>query len=100
MFVLSCGLLFASYIWGALAKSFESLLWSNIVAAFAGSSTEALGAAMVNDLFFVHERGGKMGVYMNFISGGNTVGPLVCGFVVTVSVFLDQMGVVQELTVM
>ncbi|KAK4647839.1 uncharacterized protein QC761_104890 [Podospora bellae-mahoneyi] len=83
VFVLSCGLLFASYIWGALAKSFESLLWSNIVAAFAGSSTEALGAAMVNDLFFVHERGGKMGVYMNFISGGNTVGPLVCGFVVT-----------------
>ncbi|KAK0667314.1 putative transporter in the major facilitator superfamily [Cercophora samala] len=83
VFVVSCGLLFASFIWGALAKSFESLLWSNVVGAFAGSSTEALGAAMVNDLFFVHERGGKMGVYMNFISGGNTVGPLVCGFVVT-----------------
>ncbi|KAK4200233.1 putative transporter in the major facilitator superfamily [Triangularia verruculosa] len=83
VFVLSCGLLFASYIWGALATSFESLLWSNVVGAFAGSSTEALGAAMVNDLFFVHERGGKMGIYMNFISGGNTIGPLVCGFVVT-----------------
>ena len=24
-----------------------------------------------------------MGVYMNFISGGNTVGPLICGFIVT-----------------
>lgn len=24
-----------------------------------------------------------MGVYMNFISGGNTIGPLVCGFVIT-----------------
>jgi hypothetical protein len=31
-----------------MATSFESLLWSNIVAAFAGSSTEALGAAIVN----------------------------------------------------
>jgi hypothetical protein len=31
-----------------MAGSFKSLLWSNIVAAFAGSSTEALGAAMVN----------------------------------------------------
>lgn len=46
-----------AYIWGAKARSFESLLWSNIVAAFAGSSTEALGAAMVNDLYFLHERG-------------------------------------------
>jgi MFS family permease len=59
------------------------LLWSNIVAAFAGSSTEALGASIVNDLYFLHERGAKMGVYMNFISGGNTLGPLVCGFVIT-----------------
>lgn len=31
-----------------MAKSFKSLLWSNIIAAFAGSSTEALGAAIVN----------------------------------------------------
>jgi hypothetical protein len=46
--VFASGLLCASYVWGAMAQSFESLLWSNIVAAFAGSSTEALGAAMVN----------------------------------------------------
>lgn len=50
-------LLCVAYIWGAVASSFESLLWSNVVAAFAGSSTEALGAAMVNDLYFLHERG-------------------------------------------
>jgi hypothetical protein len=31
-----------------MAQSFNSLLWSNIIAAFAGSSTEALGAAIVN----------------------------------------------------
>ncbi|KAK4193224.1 protein HOL1 [Podospora australis] len=83
VFVLASGLLCASYIWGATAKSFESLLWSNIIGAFAGSSTEALGASIVNDLYFLHERGAKMGLYMNFISGGNTLGPLICGFVVT-----------------
>ncbi|KAF2104890.1 MFS general substrate transporter [Rhizodiscina lignyota] len=70
-------------IWGAVATSFRSLLWSTIIAAFAGSSTEALGAAMVNDLYFLHERSSKMGIYMNFISGGNTIGPLICGFVIT-----------------
>lgn len=83
VFVFASGLLCASYIWGATAKTFESLLWSNIIGAFAGSSTEALGASIVNDLYFLHERGAKTGLYMAFISGGNTVGPLVCGFVVT-----------------
>jgi MFS family permease len=48
VFVFASLLLCLCYIWGATAKSFQSLLWSNIVAAFAGSSTEALGAAIVN----------------------------------------------------
>jgi MFS family permease len=83
VFVFASGLLCICYIWGAIANSFKSLLWSNIIAAFAGSSTEALGASIVNDLYFLHERGAKMGIYMNFISGGNTLGPLICGFIVT-----------------
>lgn len=83
VFVFASGLLCACFIWGAVANSFNSLLWSNIIAAFAGSSTEALGASIVNDLYFLHERGAKMGLYMNFISGGNTLGPLICGFVIT-----------------
>ncbi|OAL06115.1 MFS general substrate transporter [Phaeosphaeriaceae sp. SRC1lsM3a] len=83
VFVFASGLLCACYVWGAMAKSFKSLLWSNIIAAFAGSSTEALGAAIVNDLYFLHERGQKMGIYMNAISGGNTLGPLICGFIVS-----------------
>lgn len=83
VFVFASGLLCVCFIWGAVADSFNSLLWSNIIAAFAGSSTEALGASIVNDLYFLHERGAKMGLYMNFISGGNTLGPLICGFIVT-----------------
>lgn len=60
VFVVASGLLCASCIWGAVATSFGSLLGSNIVAAFAGSSTEALGAAMVNVsflLFYTPESG-------------------------------------------
>lgn len=81
VFVFASLLLSLCYLWGAVAKSFESLLWSNIIAAFAGSSTEALGASIVNDLYFLHERANLMGIYMNFISGGNTIGPLICGFI-------------------
>lgn len=83
VFVFASLLLTICYIWGATANSFQSLLWSNIIAAFAGSSTEALGASIVNDLYFLHERGSKMSIYMNAISGGNTIGPLFCGFVLS-----------------
>ncbi|KAK3395451.1 major facilitator superfamily domain-containing protein [Sordaria brevicollis] len=82
VFVFSCALLCACSMWGAVADTFKSLLWSLIIAAFAGSSTEALGASIANDLYFLHERGAVMGVYMNFIAGGNTIGPLICGFIV------------------
>jgi hypothetical protein len=48
IFVFASLLLLVSYVWGTLASSFKSPLWSNIVAAFAGSSTEALGAAIAS----------------------------------------------------
>ncbi|KAK4555268.1 hypothetical protein LTR86_007564 [Recurvomyces mirabilis] len=62
VFVFASLLLCVCYLWGALAQSFESLLC---------------------DLYFLHERGNYLGLYMNAISGGNTIGPLICGFVIT-----------------
>lgn len=50
VFVFGTLLLSMCYLWGAVAGSFQSLLWSNIIAAFAGSATEAVGASTVNDL--------------------------------------------------
>ncbi|EME86883.1 uncharacterized protein MYCFIDRAFT_162488, partial [Pseudocercospora fijiensis CIRAD86] len=83
IFVVSTLLLTVCYLWGALPKTFPSLLWSNVIAAFAGSASEALAASIVNDVFFLHERANLMDWYMNAISGGNTIGPLICGFVIT-----------------
>jgi MFS family permease len=82
IFVFSTLLLCVSFLWGALAKDYTSLLWSSIVAAFAGSASEAVAAGLVNDLFFTHERGNLFGWYMIAISGGNDIGPLICGFIV------------------
>lgn len=39
---------FCCIIWSAVSTNFQSLLASRVVGAFAGSSTEALGAAIVN----------------------------------------------------
>lgn len=34
----------------------------------------------LQDLFFLHERGSKMGVYIVFLAWGNSLGPLAGGF--------------------
>ena len=41
-------MLFICSLWGAVANSYNSLLGSLIAGAFAGGTTEALGAAIVN----------------------------------------------------
>ena len=41
-------MLFAANLWAALSTDFASLLGSRAVAGFAGGSTEALGAVIVN----------------------------------------------------
>lgn len=98
-------LLFVGSIWGAVAKSFGSLLASTIVG-LSGGGAECLVAVMVNvsfailvvfnhsipwlspklswkqDMFFLHERGGKMGYYMIANSWGSTLGPLCGGFII------------------
>ncbi|KAI4854085.1 MFS general substrate transporter [Aureobasidium sp. EXF-8845] len=81
VFVIALALLTACNAWSATSKSFDSLLAARVVAAFAGSSTEALGAAIVNDLFFLHERGAQMGIYIVFLAWGNSLGPLCGGFI-------------------
>ena len=82
VFIISCLLLFVSCIWAAMAPTFHSLLGATIVGAFAGASTETLVAATVNDIFFLHERGAKMGYYIVAISWGSNVGPLCGGFII------------------
>jgi len=51
IFILSSLILCVANIWAAKSSSIGSLLGSHILAAFAGSSTEALGAAIVNVSF-------------------------------------------------
>jgi MFS family permease len=50
--------------------------------AFMGSSTEALPAAVVPDLFFLHERGYWMGVYTFSLTAGPALGAFISGFVI------------------
>ncbi|KAL6241046.1 hypothetical protein RBB50_011949 [Rhinocladiella similis] len=48
VFVVASLIYFVSCIWSSVAKTYGSLLGSRILLAFAGGSTEALAAALVN----------------------------------------------------
>ncbi|KAJ9626697.1 hypothetical protein H2204_009967 [Knufia peltigerae] len=81
VFLVASVLLFACEIWAATSPNLDNLLASRVIGAFAGSCTESMGALIVNDIFYLHERGAKMGVYLLFITSGNSLGPLVAGFI-------------------
>ena len=99
VFVIACGITFVAAIWAAASKSFGSLQAACIVGGFGGGASEALGAAIINgeleifaeyllhvlspvDLYFLHERGAMMGVYVIFLCWGSSFGPLVGGYMI------------------
>ena len=73
---------FGMIIWCAKATSFRSLEAARILCAFAGSVTEGLASAISADLFFLHERGWWMGIYIFALNSGPTVGSIISGFLV------------------
>ena len=62
---ISLGLLcVGTCIWEALAKSYGSLLAARILNGFATATSETLMVQVIADIFFLHERGIWMGVYL------------------------------------
>lgn len=82
VFVIACGITFIAAVWAAASKSFDSLQAACIVGGFGGGASEALGAAIINDLYFLHERGAMMGVYVICLCWGSSFGPLIGGYMI------------------
>jgi MFS family permease len=83
IFVAASFLLFGTTIWSAVATSWSSFVAARVLCAFAGSCGEALPAAVVRDLFFLHQRGWWMGVYMFFFQCAVFIGGIASGFIIT-----------------
>lgn len=64
--------------WAAKANGFSSLMGARVVHAFGSGVCEALPVQLVNDIFFLHERGKKLGWYTIALCVGAT-GPLFSG---------------------
>jgi len=81
-FLISSFGFFATLIWSAKATTLNSLVGARVLGAFLGAPTEAYAAAIVADLFFLHERGWWMGVYMFVQNTGSILGSIATGFLI------------------
>lgn len=73
-------LVYAAGIIGASqAKTYQALMGARVVHGFASGVCEALPVQLVNDIFFLHERGKKLGWYTVALCLGAT-GPMFSGF--------------------
>jgi MFS family permease len=57
LFLVTC-------IWQAVAKSFGSFIASRAVIGIAAAPSETLMVQVIADIFFLHERGLWMGIYL------------------------------------
>ena len=60
-------------------NSFASLMACRVIQSFGSGVCEALPVQLVNDVFFIHERGKKLGFYTVALCLGST-GPLYAGY--------------------
>jgi len=62
------------------SPNFNALLGTRALCGFGFGGMMSVGTACVNDMFFLHERGEKTGVYSIFVTNGAHVAALIGGF--------------------
>ncbi|KAJ4362224.1 hypothetical protein N0V95_001468 [Ascochyta clinopodiicola] len=71
-----------SSIWCALSPNYASLVVARIVQGFAVSPVECLPSATIAEIFFLHERAYRLGMYTLLLLGGKNLIPLVSAAIV------------------
>lgn len=72
--VCGCALLLAADGWAAGAQSYSSLMGARVVSGIAQASFEALSLSSIPDLFFVHERGKRIAIFISALQTGVYLG--------------------------
>lgn len=81
-FIFGIVVLIASSVWGGVVgkqKNYTSFLWSRIIQGVGCAPFEALVNVAVGDLYFVHQRGGRMAFTNMAVFGGAFFTPIVVG---------------------
>ncbi len=68
---------FASSIWAATSESYGSLVAARIIMGIGVSPCESLPSSTIAEIFFLHERAYRVGIYTLLLLGGKNIVPLV-----------------------
>jgi MFS family permease len=74
VFIVSVFILLITNIWGFMATSFLSLQLMRVVQGLASAPLETLVTSAVSDVFFVHQRGKRLGIWGLMVYSGIALG--------------------------
>jgi multidrug resistance protein len=79
--ILGTAMALAATVGAALAPTYSGYMAARFFQGLGVSPASNVGLAVINDLFFEHERGQKLGLWVLAIDQGLLFGPLIGGFV-------------------
>lgn len=82
VYLFSCLLFILSSVWCALSPNFASLIVARIFQGIAVSPVEVLPSATIAEIFFLHERAYRLGIYTLLLLGGKNLIPLVSAAII------------------
>ncbi|KAK4232306.1 major facilitator superfamily domain-containing protein [Podospora fimiseda] len=82
VYLFGCILFIVTSVWCAVSPNFASLTVARILQGFAVSPVECLPSATIAEIFFLHERAFRIGIYTLLLLGGKNLVPLVSAAVI------------------
>ncbi|OLL25166.1 putative MFS-type transporter [Neolecta irregularis DAH-3] len=82
VYLIGIIIFFISSIWASRSQSYSSLLGARIVMGFGVSPVECLPSATIAEIYFLHERAYRVGIYTLLLLGGKNLVPLVSAAII------------------
>ncbi|KAK9464680.1 major facilitator superfamily domain-containing protein [Lipomyces arxii] len=81
-YIMGAALFFICALWAGGSHSYGSLLAARIIMGFGVSPCESLPSATIAEIYFLHERAYRLGLYTLLLLGGKNIVPLVSAFII------------------
>lgn len=82
VYLASAVMAIATSLWAGFSPSFNSLLFARIFQGIALSAVECLPSVTIAEIFFLHERAFRIGIYALLMLGGKNLIPLVSAIII------------------
>ncbi|RKF79896.1 putative MFS-type transporter [Golovinomyces cichoracearum] len=82
LYIIGAILFVCSSTWCALASSFTSLIMGRVLQGISVSPIECLPSATITEVYFLHERAYRIGIYSFLLLGGKNLVPLVSAAII------------------